>query len=145
MERRVYTAGENKARLDPFRPEDAGDVRHLKKLQGEIHEQFKAYVRARRGDRLKGSEKTLFSGDFWTGQSALESGLVDGLGDMRGVCREKFGDNVCFRDLVRPRPWYARRPGMAEAPALAGVTAGIVTELEDRMLWSRIGLDVPGR
>src|SRR5229473_645427 len=77
VERRVHTSGERKAMLDPFRPEDPNDVERLKALQTEIHGDFKTWVRERRGLRLKGSDDTLFSGEFWTGRRALEFGLID--------------------------------------------------------------------
>ncbi|MCH8962045.1 MAG: AMP-binding protein, partial [Bacteroidetes bacterium] len=80
IERRLHTAGEKKAMLDPFRPEKPSDIKHLKSLQKDIHESFEAMVRERRGDRLKGKQKELFSGAFWTGTRALEMGLIDGIG-----------------------------------------------------------------
>ncbi|MEK9672781.1 MAG: S49 family peptidase [Rhodospirillaceae bacterium] len=87
IERRLYTAGDKKAMLNPFQPEKAADVQHPKDLQADIHENFKAMVRDRRGKRLKGAEKDIFSGAFWTGGKALTMGLVDGLGDARTVLR----------------------------------------------------------
>src|SRR5208337_1473248 len=65
IERRLYTSGEHKAMLDPFLPEDPGDVERLKDLQRDIHEDFIALVKSRRGDRLSGAEETLFSGEYW--------------------------------------------------------------------------------
>src|SRR6202522_522428 len=82
IERRLYTSGEHKAMLDPFLPENAGDVERLKKLQNEIHEGFIALVKAQRGNKLKGSEDQLFSGEYWTGNRALELGLIDAIGDL---------------------------------------------------------------
>src|SRR5690606_40172831 len=79
VERRVYTAGENKVILDPFQPEKEGDVEYLKTLQLEIHKVFIDMVKARRGSRLADDE-TIFSGLFWTGVRGLELGLVDGMG-----------------------------------------------------------------
>ena len=112
IERRVHTAGENKAILDPFAPENPDDVVHLKELQAEIHEQFKTYVRAHRGERLDDDEVTLFSGAFWTGERAVSLGLVDGLGDLRAVMREKFGDRVRLPVMTEPKGWLQRRMGM---------------------------------
>src|SRR5580658_3774537 len=92
IERRLYTSGDHKAMLDPFLPEDPGDVERLKKLQRDIHDSFIALVKARRGGKLTGPENDLFSGEYWTGVRGLELGLVDALGDFRGVLRERFGD-----------------------------------------------------
>ncbi len=64
IERRLYTSGEHKAMLDPFLPENPGDVERLKKLQREIHEDFIALVKSRRGGKLNGPENDLFSGEY---------------------------------------------------------------------------------
>jgi serine protease SohB len=136
IERRVYTAGPRKAMLDPFRPEDATDVEHLKALQLDIHESFKAQVRARRGSRLKADETTLFSGEVWTGKRALELGLIDGLGDLRSVMRARYGDKVKLlpvgveRGLLR-RLRIGRPQGWAE---------DLIAAAEERALWARYGL-----
>src|SRR5438034_7534362 len=77
VERRLYTSGDHKAMLDPFLPEKADDVERLKSVQREIHEGFIDLVKQSRGSRLKGQEKTLFSGEYWTGSKAIELGLAD--------------------------------------------------------------------
>ncbi|HJQ58935.1 MAG TPA: S49 family peptidase, partial [Vineibacter sp.] len=94
VERRVHTAGATKAQLDPFRPEDPEDVARLRRLQDDIHADFKAWVRERRGVRLKGDDATLFEGEFWTGRRALELGLIDGIGHLRDVLRARYGEKV---------------------------------------------------
>ena len=76
IDRRVYTAGERKAILDPFRPEAEEDVARLKSLQVEIHQQFIAHVVERRGGKLKGAHEDLFSGAFWSGETAVGLGPV---------------------------------------------------------------------
>ena len=73
VERRLYTSGEHKAMLDPFLPENPDDVERLKKLQREIHEDFIALVKSRRGGKLNGPENDLFSGEYWTGQRRWNS------------------------------------------------------------------------
>src|SRR5499427_9613642 len=80
VERRLYTAGEHKAMLDPFLPENPDDVERLKKLQREIHDDFIALVKSRRAGKLTSAEDDLFSGAYWTGRRALELGLVDAIG-----------------------------------------------------------------
>jgi serine protease SohB len=143
IERRVYTSGERKAILDPFRPENAEDIAHLRAIQGDIHDSFKALVRARRGKRLKGAEKDLFSGAFWTGRKALELGLIDGIGDLRTVARDRFGDKVRLKVIEPSRGWLRRRIGLS-APGLApdaGVWAEqLIAAVEERFLWNRFGL-----
>src|SRR5277367_5740017 len=94
VERRLYTAGEHKATLDPFLPENPDDVERLKKLQREIHDDFIALVKSRRAGKLNGPENDLFSGEYWTGRRALELGLIDATGDLRSTLRKRFGDKV---------------------------------------------------
>src|SRR2546429_7401897 len=83
VERRLYISGEHKAMLDPFLPENPEDVERLKALQPDIHQDFIDLVKRSRGARLKGPEKTLFSGEYWTGGKAIELGLADGIADLR--------------------------------------------------------------
>jgi serine protease SohB len=138
IERRVYTAGENKRRLDPFLPENKGDVTHLKTLQNDLHEQFKAYVQERRGKRLTGAEKTLFSGDFWSGSKGLELGLVDGLGDLRTIIRKKYGDKVRVYQIEEKKGFIASRLGISKAPDCWA--DDLLASFEQRALWNRYGL-----
>ena len=138
IERRLYAAGENKGMLDPFQPENPAHVERLKALQGEIHERFKAHVRARRGARLKGDEAERFSGAFWTGTRAKELGLVDDLGDLRGVMRARLGDKVRFGIYDERRP-LLRRLGFATGDA-AGLAEGLIAAAEERAAWARFGL-----
>src|SRR6187431_1204942 len=77
IERRLYTAGEHKAMLDPFLPEDPDDVARLKALQREIHAIFIALVKGSRGARLKGTEDVLFTGEYWAGETSVSLGLAD--------------------------------------------------------------------
>ena len=138
IERRVYTAGDRKAQLDPFQPENTKDVRHLKEIQGDLHKQFTDYVRTRRGDKLNGTDKKLFSGDFWSGRQAEEMGLVDGISDLRSKMREVYGEKVKLRPIVQQRNWLQRRLGMETR---AGHLAhDIVDAVEERLIWNRYGL-----
>ncbi|HJO73231.1 MAG: S49 family peptidase [Rhodospirillales bacterium] len=148
IERRLHTAGESKAILDPFLTEKPEDVERLKKIQEDIHGTFKDLVRERRADKLKAPEDELFSGAFWTGRKALEVGLIDGIGDMRGVLREKLGDNVKLRLVAGSRPWLRRRLGLAMPGDGTGRglgdpgdwAAGLLAVVEERLWWGRFGL-----
>jgi signal peptide peptidase SppA len=146
VERRVHTAGRNKAVLDPFKPEKPEDIERLKALQLEIHETFIDLVKGRRGTRLK-DDPDLFTGLFWTGRKGLELGLVDTLGDMRGVIKERYGKKTRLRLITPPRGLFGRRLGIfglragVSAAEISGAAAeGIVAAAEDRALWSRFGL-----
>lgn len=139
IDRRVHTAGDRKMLLDPFQPEKAEDVKRLKSAQQAIHEQFIALVKERRGKKLKGAERTLFSGEFWTAGEAEKHGLIDGLGDLRGTLRERFGKKVMIRLIPPPTGWFGRRaPGVWEAQSDWATT--LVTALETRAIWARYGL-----
>ncbi len=138
VERRVHTAGARKSMLDPFRPESPDDVARLEALQREIHDSFKAQVRARRGERLKADDETLFSGEFWTGRRGLDLGLIDGLGDLRSVMRTRFGDKVRLRPVGGQRGWLMRRLGRSAAPD--DWARGLLVAAEERALWARFGL-----
>jgi signal peptide peptidase SppA len=144
IERRLYTAGDRKAMLDPFLPARVDDVEHLKAIQRDIHESFIALVKARRGAMLMGPESTLFSGEYWTGRRAVELGLADRLGDLRSVLRQRFGEEVSTPLVAADRGFLGRRlRGVASAPRL-GDTVGLAEEflsaLEARALWARYGL-----
>ena len=143
VERRVHTSGERKAMLDPFQPEQPRDVAHLEALQKEVHESFKAMVRARRAGKLRGDEVELFSGAFWTGAKGLELGLIDGIGDIFSVCRAKFGDKVEFRVVTPRRTWFGWRGPSSrsdEGPVHGQWANELIAAVEDRALWSRFGL-----
>ncbi|MGC6453290.1 MAG: S49 family peptidase [Candidatus Puniceispirillaceae bacterium] len=122
VDRRVYTAGTRKMILDPFRPEAEEDVARLKSLQAEIHQQFISHVIERRGGKLKGDHDDLFSGAFWTGASALELGLIDGLGDCRQLVTQRFGEDV---DLMMVQPKKKLLSGFGGlSGSMAGSMAG---------------------
>ncbi len=109
IERRLYTSGEHKATLDPFLPEKADDVKRLKALQKDIHQHFIALVKDRRGAKLKGNDKTLFSGEFWIAQAAIDLGLADRIGDLRSYLRQRFGEKVRTPLIAAERSLFGRR------------------------------------
>lgn len=135
IERRIHTAGSEKSFMDPFLPEKKKDVERLRDVQGEIHAAFKDWVRARRGDRLTGSDKDLFEGQIWTGQQAQAQGIIDGLGDVRSVMRSIYGQNVRLVPLTPEKGFLAALTGGARA---ARDPAGPVLDL---MHWQRYGLE----
>ena len=122
IERRLYTAGTNKARLDPFSPERPEDVAFVKDLMESLHVRFKDWVRSRRGARLKGDEATLFDGSFMLGEQALARGLIDRLGDIDSLVRELGGEKAVARRFApRRRGLLARLPRMGVDAALDAV------------------------
>jgi signal peptide peptidase SppA len=148
IERRVYTAGAHKSTLDPFLPENEDDVARLKAVQLDIHRMFIALVRERRGERLKGDDDHLFTGEYWVASTARDLGLVDQLGDIRSVLRERFGAEVAMPPVAAERSLFGRKPqgvSALAADALMGVAQhgladDILSALEARALWARFGL-----
>jgi signal peptide peptidase SppA len=142
VERRLYTAGQAKARLDPFLPEKPEDVEWLRGLQDQLHAMFREWVVARRGDRLAPATEQgveLFDGEVWTGARARELGLVDGLGTPRAVLAERFPD-------AEPVTVEGRRPLLAKIGlAAAGrsstdLVVAVAQAAEIRATWARYGL-----
>jgi len=130
VERRLYTAGANKARLDPFLPEQEDDVIWLHGMQAELHEMFREWVCARRGNLLATDQQDLFTGEVWTGRRAVELGLVDRLGTMRGEITKRYPE----AEIVTVE---GRRPLLAR---LGLAPAALLEALEHRAAWSRFGL-----
>ena len=146
IERRVHTAGRNKAVLDPFLPEKAEDVERLKALQLEVHETFIDIVKERRAAKLK-DDPDLFTGLFWTAKRGVELGLVDGLGDMRSVLKDRFGPKTKLHLITQPRGIFGRRMGIfgsssgfSPADIAAAAVDGLIDAVEQRSLWNRFGL-----
>lgn len=153
IQRRVYTSGEKKMSLDPFSKENNQDIKRLKAIQSQIHDVFKEMVSSRRGDKIAGREEELFTGEFWAGEAAVERGLIDGIADVRGLMRERYGDKVKLKVVGGEKGWFMRRFSTALAPggaALDGLSndsgfsqqlvEGGLSALEARALWSRFGL-----
>lgn len=136
--RRIYTSGRDKSFLDPFKPEKADDVARLKSIQADMHETFKDWVRQQRGIRLNGDDSTLMEGGFWTGRAAHELGLIDGIGDVTSVMREKFGDDIRFVDCSpEKKSWITSLLPFGEARIDIG---DVLDKAEERTIWSRFGL-----
>jgi signal peptide peptidase SppA len=140
IERRLHTAGDNKARLDPFQPERPEDVAWLRGELEELHGLFTAWVRERRGDRLTGDEATIFSGEVWTGARAQALGLVDGLGTLRGTIAERYPDAKIVTVSAKGNV-VGTLLGMGSAASAAEASVpAMLRALEDRATWARFGL-----
>lgn len=148
VERRVYTAGKNKVSLDPFQPENAKDVAHIKALQKDIHDVFIEMVKASRGDKLD-AKADLFNGLYWTGGTAVNLGLVDGLGHMSTVLKERYGEKTELVLMQTKKGLLGRtQPGIEVNSGLSGVGAefaqtlpdSILNTIDERSIWARFGL-----
>src|SRR3954451_1648973 len=148
VERRLYTAGEHKAMLDPVLREDPDAVARLQAVQREIHAIFIALVKQSRSARLKGGDDVLFSGEYWAGESAVSLGLADGIGDLRSTLRARYGEKVLTPVIAPSSGMLAgllgrRSPGAGSLAALDGITAlpdELISALETRAIWAKFGL-----
>lgn len=147
VDRRVYTSGESKSILDPFRPENPDDISRLKEIQNEIHTSFIDLVRARRGDTLNDRDENLFSGAFWTGTKAKDLGLIDDLGDLRTLMRKRFGDDVKLKLIGARERWWSQKDqrvvglrGLSLPSIQFSLADDALAAVEVRALWQRFGL-----
>ena len=148
VERRLYTAGVNKATLDPFLPENPDDVARIKALQREIHAIFIGLVKQSRAGRLKGADDVLFTGEYWAGETSVSLGLADAIGDLRSTLRARYGDKV-LTPVIAPASGMlsgllGRRSAGADAmgamDGVAGLPDGLISALETRAIWAKFGL-----
>jgi signal peptide peptidase SppA len=147
IERRLYTAGAHKAMLDPFLPENPDDVAKLKALQREIHQIFIALVKESRGARLKGADDTLFTGEYWAGESSIALGLADGIGDLRSTLRARYGEKVLTPVIAQPTGLLfgllgRKSPGAGQLSAMesvAGLPDELISAVETRAIWAKFG------
>lgn len=144
VERRVHTAGKNKVTLDPFQPEKKADIDKLKSIQLDIHEVFIDMVKQRRGSKLA-DDPDLFTGAFWAGVKARELGLVDEIGDLRTVLKDRYGAKTKMRLITPSRGLFGRRlsvfgAGASATDIAASAAGGLIDVAEERALWARFGL-----
>src|SRR5215218_1989579 len=148
VERRLYTAGVHKATLDPFLPENPDDVARLKSIQREIHAIFIALVKQSGGNRLKGADDVLFTGEYWAGETSVSLGLADRIGDIRSTLRARYGEKVLTPVIAPATGMLAgllgrRSPGAGSLAALDGIGAlpdQLISALETRAIWAKFGL-----
>jgi signal peptide peptidase SppA len=142
IERRVYTSGDAKVILDPFQPEKPEDVARLKAIQEEVHEHFIDIVRTRRGEVLvKDRDHDIFSGQFWSGKTAVSLGLADRTGDIRSVLRERYGEKVRLKLFSTDRTFFGGRRGVGIGGAIgSGFAERLLADLDERALWERYRL-----
>jgi signal peptide peptidase SppA len=147
VERRLYTAGEHKGMLDPFLPENPDDVTRVKAIQREIHAIFIALVKQSRGNRLKGADDVLFTGEYWAGETSVSLGLADAIGDLRSTLRARYGDKVVTPVIAPATGLLSGLLGRKSAGAgtlgsldgIAGLPDELISALESRAIWAKFG------
>ena len=137
IERRIYTAGKNKSTLDPFVDEKEEDIKRLKDIQLELHADFIKVVETSRGKKLKDPEKNnIFTGEFWTGASALKLGLIDGIGNADQILREKFGEKAFIKKFEKKKGWLERKL----SASVEGQLSNTLNLIEEKSVWQKFGL-----
>ncbi|WP_339028049.1 S49 family peptidase [Bradyrhizobium symbiodeficiens] len=147
IERRLYTAGEHKAMLDPFLPENPEDVAKLKAIQREIHQIFISLVKESRGARLKRADDILFTGEYWAGDTSVALGLADSIGDLRSTLRARYGEKVLTPVIAQPTGLLSgllgrKSPGAGQLLAMesmAGLPDELISAVETRAIWAKFG------
>lgn len=137
IERRVYTEGKNKAILDPFMPEQQENIEILKQAQSDIFEGFKSLVRKRREGKLTKAEDDVFTGAFWSGNTALKLGLIDGVSDIRSKMKEKFGDKIEIINITQKKSWLKN---LLSSKSSANQLEAAIHKLEEKIIFSKFGL-----
>jgi len=135
IERRVYTTGKAKGSLDPFKPENPNDVKMLKNIQNDIQQAFIDLVTSRRGKRLT-NDFDLFTGAFWSGTEAVKLGLIDGIGEMREILRERFGKNVKIKIIAKRKGFLTNLTQSRNQ----NIIKNLISTIEENEIWKRFGL-----
>ena len=136
IQRRVYTAGINKSTLDPFVEEKEEDVKRLKNIQLELHADFIKVVENSRGSKLKDPKKNnIFTGEFWTGKTALQLGLVDGLGNADQVLKEKFGEKVIIKNFEKRKGFLAKKLSSSLDVSFDKIISSIEEKIDVAKIW----------
>ena len=135
IERRVHTAGKNKSTLDPFLEEKKEDVERLKNIQLDLHKDFINVVENSRGSKLEKTDQELFSGEFWSGSKAKSLGLIDEIGDVNQVLKDKFGNDIVIKKFEKSKSWLSKKLSSSNnnLDQLSNI-------LDERSIWQRYGL-----
>ena len=113
------------------------DVKRLKSIQLELHADFIKVVETSRGSKLKDPEKNnIFTGEFWTGASALKIGLIDGIGNADQILREKFGDKVIIKNFEKQKGFLAKKLSSSIQNPIDSFT----NMIEEKSMWQKFGL-----
>jgi len=138
IERRVITEGKNKSVLDPFQPVKGSDVKLVKDLQKKIYDHFTDTIKERRKGRITQTDDIIFNGEFWTGQKALDYGLIDGIDDLYSFIYKRYGNEVKIEYIEHQQSWFKRKFGMSYTAQ--EITDTVLDRVEERLLTSKIDL-----
>lgn len=143
VERRVYTEGDTKSVLDPFQPAKKTDIEIIKKLQKEIHEHFISHVKKQRGNRLTQTDNILFNGQFWSGQIALDYGLIDGINDLYSFIKQHYGDDVKIEYVDNKQSWLKKKLGLTKISKIFAqdVAESVSNNIEEKILYNKFNIN----
>lgn len=138
IERRIYTEGKSKSVLDPFEEAKAGDIKIVKGIQKKIHEHFIDHIKSRRKGKLTQSDDILFNGEFWSGETAIDFGLVDGIDDMHNFIKNKFGEKAKIEYVTAKQSWFKKKLGIEMQ--VDELVEGVLGAAEERIATQRFNL-----
>ena len=139
IERRVYTSGKSKSFLDPFKNTKQEDIKRLKDIQEQIHQNFINHVKKSRGKRIKSKDRDIFNGLFWVGDKAIKLGLVDGIGHIEHTLKKKFGSKTKIKIMEQKKSFIQKKLSSSIDNKLIDYS-DIIRALEEKAYWSRFGL-----
>jgi signal peptide peptidase SppA len=139
VERRVYSEGRNKSILDPFMPVQKEDISIIKKIQKQVHEHFIDYVKERRIGKLTQEDDILFNGEFWSGNTALDYGLIDGLDDMYNFIKKKYGD-VTFKYINEKQSWIKKKLGIGDQGIIKEFSDSLIESVDNRVKFDKFNI-----
>lgn len=141
IERRVITEGKNKSVLDPFEPTKSSDIKLLKTLQRSIYDHFVENVKERRKGRITQNDDIIFNGEFWTGQKALDYGLIDGIDDLYSFISKRYGNEVKVEYIENKQSWFKRKFAVSSAQNnVQDLTDAVLDRIESRFAASKFDL-----
>ena len=143
IERRVYTEGKTKSVLDPFKPAKNSDIKIIRKIQQDIHYHFISTVKNRRAGRLTQNDDILFNGEFWSAQTAVDYGLIDGIDNLYSFIQKRYGDNVKIEHIENKQSWIKKKLGMSQVTQefASELAEGVINSAEKRLLQSKFDIE----
>jgi signal peptide peptidase SppA len=139
IERRVYAEGKNKSILDPFQPAQERDIKIIKHLQKQVHEHFIDYVKERRVGKLTQEDDILFNGEFWSGQTAVDFGLIDGIDNMYSFIKKKYGD-VTIKYVANKQSWLKKKLGMVRQNFIQEFSDTLIESIDNKITYDKFNI-----
>ncbi len=140
IERRVYAEGKLKSVLDPFQPIKNSDIKIIKALQKSIYEHFVDSIKERRAGKLTQSDNILFTGEFWTGQIAVDFGLIDGIDNLYSFIYRKYRDEVKIEYITDKKSWLHKKIGINNFTAdfAQELSNNLISKIEEKLSGSHL-------